>query len=210
MYRTGDVGRHRRDGVIEYLGRMDHQVKIRGHRIELGEIEARLREHAGVREAVVLAREDTPGAKRLVAYYTSSSANDPEQEVVGAEQLRLHLSASLPEYMVPAAYVRLESLPLTSNGKLDRKALPAPGSDAYSTSAYEPPQGEIESKLAQAWAEVLKLDQVGRHDNFFDLGGHSLLAMRVMARVREALKVEASNKGFVRPSGVDRSGPCSC
>ena len=117
--------------MIEYLGRMDHQVKIRGYRIELGEIEARLSEHAGVREAVVLAREDTPGAQRLVAYYTSSSATDAEQEVVGAEQLRLHLSASLPEYMVPAAYVRLESLPLTHNGKLDRKALPAPGSDAY-------------------------------------------------------------------------------
>jgi len=204
LYRTGDVGRYRRDGVIEYLGRMDHQVKIRGYRIELGEIEARLSEHAGVREAVVLAREDTPGAKRLVAYYTPSAATDPEQEVVGAEQLRLHLSASLPEYMVPAAYVRLESLPLMPNGKLDRKALPAPGSDAYSTCAYEPPQGEIETKLAQVWAEVLKLDQVGRHDNFFELGGHSLLAVRVMARVREALKVEVTIKDlFAHPVLTD-------
>ena len=194
LYRTGDIGRYRRDGVIEYLGRMDHQVKIRGYRIELGEIEARLSEHAGVREAVVLAREDTPGAKRLVAYYTSSSATDPEQEVVGAEQLRLHLSASLPEYMVPAAYVRLESLPLTPNGKLDRKALPAPGSMPIPAAPIRTSAGEIETKLAQVWAEVLKLDQVGRHDNFFDLGGHSLLAVRVMARVREALKVEVAIK----------------
>jgi amino acid adenylation domain-containing protein len=200
LYRTGDVGRYRRDGVIEYLGRIDHQVKIRGYRIELGEIEARLREHAGVREAAVLAREDTPGDKRLLAYYTNSSATHPEQEVVGAEQLRLHLSASLPEYMVPAAFVRLESLPLTPNGKLDRKALPAPGSDAFSTCAYEPPQGEIETRLAQVWAEVLKLNPVGRHDNFFELGGHSLLAVRVMARVREALKVEVAIKDlFAHP-----------
>ncbi|HEY2362259.1 MAG TPA: amino acid adenylation domain-containing protein, partial [Candidatus Angelobacter sp.] len=207
LYRTGDVGRYRADGVIEYLGRMDHQVKIRGYRIELGEIETRLSEHAGVQQAVVLAREDTPGTQRLVAYYTSSSATDPEQEVVGAEQLRLHLSASLPEYMVPAAYVRLESLPLTSNGKLDRKALPAPGSDAYSTCAYEPPQGEIETKLAQVWAEVLKLDQVGRHDNFFELGGHSLLAVRVMVRVREALKVEVTIKDlFAHPVLADLAG----
>src|SRR6185312_14441572 len=204
LYSTGDVGRYRQDGVIEYLGRMDHQVKIRGYRIELGEIEARLNEHQGVREAVVLAREDTPGAQRLVAYYTSSSSGDAEQEIVGAEQLRLHLSASLPDYMVPAAYVRLESLPLTHNGKLDRKALPAPDSDAYSTPAYEPPQGEIETKLAQVWAEVLKLGKVGRHDNFFDLGGHSLLAVRVMVRVREALQVEVTIKDlFAHPVLTD-------
>ena len=207
LYRTGDVGRYLQDGVIEYLGRMDYQVKIRGYRIELGEIETRLSEHPGVQQAVVLAREDTPGAQRLVAYYTSSSAAGPEHEVVSAEQLRLHLSASLQEYMVPAAYVQLESLPLTSNGKLDRKALPAPGSDAYSTSAYEPPQGEIETKLAQVWTEVLKLDQVGRHDNFFDLGGHSLLAVRVMVRVREALKVEVTIKDlFAHPVLTDLAG----
>jgi amino acid adenylation domain-containing protein len=204
LYRTGDIGRYRRDGVIEYLGRMDHQVKIRGYRIELGEIEARLSEHAGVQGAVVLAREDAPGTKRLVAYYTSSSATHPGQEVVGAEQLRLHLSASLPEYMVPAAYVRLESLPLTPNGKLDRKALPAPEGDAYGVRQYETPQGAIEELLAGIWAKLLHLERVGRHDNFFELGGHSLLAVRVIARVREALKVEVAIKDlFAHPVLTD-------
>jgi amino acid adenylation domain-containing protein len=183
MYRTGDLARWLADGTLAFLGRNDSQVKIRGFRIELGEIEARLMEHPSVREAVVMAREYAAGDKRLVAYYTSSAAADPEQEVA-AEQMRRHLSASLPEYMVPAAYVRLESLPLTPNGKLDRRALPAPDSDAYSTRAYEPPQGEMETKLAQVWAEVLKLDQVGRHDNFFALGGHSLLAVTLMERMR--------------------------
>jgi amino acid adenylation domain-containing protein len=184
MYRTGDLGRWLAGGNIEFLGRNDFQVKIRGFRIELGEIEARLSEHAGVQEAVVLAREDTPGDKRLVAYYTSSPVTDSEQEVVGAEQLRLHLSAALPDYMVPAAYVRLESLPLTPNGKLDRKALPAPEGDAYGVRQYEAPQGTIEKLLAGIWAELLKLDQVGRHDNFFELGGHSLMAVTLSERMR--------------------------
>ena len=182
MYRTGDLGRYLPDGNIEFLGRNDFQVKIRGFRIELGEIEARLMEHPGVREAVVIAREDTPGDKRLVAYYTSAEA----QGAGDAEQLRSHLSAVLPEYMVPAAYVHLESLPLTPNGKLDRRALPAPQADAYSTRGYEPPQGEIEEQLAGIWAEVLKLDKVGRHDNFFSLGGHSLLAVRVVEPDRDS------------------------
>src|SRR6202012_2053264 len=190
MYRTGDLGRWLADGNIEFLGRNDFQVKIRGFRIELGEIEARLAEHPGVREAVVVAREDTPGDKRLVAYYTVPVTDGLEAESLSAEPLRLHLSASLPEYMVPAAYVRLQSLPLTPNGKLDRKALPAPDSTSYSKSVYEPPRGETEIKLAELWAEVLKRDQMGRQDNFFEIFGHSLLAIRVIARVREALKVE--------------------
>jgi acyl carrier protein len=188
MYRTGDLGRWLADGNIEFLGRTDFQVKIRGFRIELGEIEARLAEHPAVREAVVIAREDTVGDKRLVAYYTSNE----EQQALDAEQLRSHLSALLPEYMVPAAYVHLESLPLTPNGKLDRKALPAPEADAYSTRGYEAPEGEIETKLAAVWAEVLKLDRIGRHDNFFALGGHSLLAVRVVTRLRQALSVEVA------------------
>jgi amino acid adenylation domain-containing protein len=185
LYRMGDRGRYLCDGNLEFIGRVDAQVKIRGFRIELGEIEARLAEHPGVQEAVVLAREDTPGDKRLVAYYTAK-----EQNSVGAQMLRAHLATRLPEYMVPAAYVRLESLPLTPNGKLDRKALPTPEGDAYGVRQYEAPQGTIEELLAGIWAELLKLEQVGRHDNFFELGGHSLLAVRVIARVREALKVK--------------------
>ena len=180
MYKTGDLGRWRQDGNIEFLGRNDFQVKIRGFRIELGEIEARLSEYADVREAVVLAREDTAGDKRLVAYYTTT-ATDMEP---GAEELRAHLSAKLPDYMVPAAFVKLECLPLTANGKLDRKALPAPEGDAYATRGYEPPQTETEAAVARIWAEVLKLERVGRHDNFFELGGHSLLAVTVIERLR--------------------------
>ena len=200
MYKTGDLGRWRQDGNIEFLGRNDFQVKIRGFRIELGEIEARLSEYADVREAVVLAREDTAGDKRLVAYYTTT-ATDMEP---GAEELRAHLSAKLPDYMVPAAFVKLERLPLTANGKLDRKALPAPEGDAYATRGYEPPQTETEAAVARIWAEVLKLERVGRHDNFFELGGHSLLAVRVMSRLRESLNVEVAIRDlFARPVLAD-------
>ena len=180
MYRTGDLGRWLEDGTIEFLGRNDFQVKIRGYRIELGEIEARLMEHAEVREAVVIAREDTPGEKRLVAYYTCGERSEATQEGPGAEALRTLLAAKLPEYMVPAAYVRLAVLPLTLNGKLDRRALPAPEGDAYAVRGYEAPVGEIEQALADIWAAVLKIDRVGRHDHFFELGGHSLLTLRVV------------------------------
>src|SRR5438270_934155 len=188
MYRTGDLGRWLADGNIEFVGRNDHQVKIRGFRIELGEIEARLAEHPEVREAVVLAREDQPGDKRLVAYYTASGMGEGEAARVGAERLRAHLSAVVPDYMVPTAYVRMERLPLTPNGKLDRKALPMPEQEAYAARGYEAPVGEIETKLAEVWAEVLHLEKVGRHDNFFDLGGHSLLMVRVQGRLREVLQ----------------------
>ncbi len=125
-----------------------------------------------------MAREDTPGDKRLVAYYTTSHPAASDQDISAAEQLRTHLSSVLPEHMVPAAYVSMESLPLTLNGKLDRRALPAPEAGAYAMRGYEPPQGGIETALAQIWAEVLKLDRIGRHDNFFSLGGHSLPAVR--------------------------------
>jgi len=147
-----------------FWGANDFQVKIRGFRIELGEIEARLQEHAEIREAVVIAREDGPGDKRLVAYVTAASE-------VGAEELRAHLSRRLPEYMVPAAFVRMECLPLTPNGKLDRKALPAPEGDAYAAQVYEAPEGEVEIQIAAIWSELLKVDRIGRHDNFFELGG---------------------------------------
>jgi amino acid adenylation domain-containing protein len=181
IYKTGDLGRWRADGTIEFLGRNDFQVKIRGFRIELGEIEARLREHAGVREAVVMAREDEPGDKRLVAYYTASQAS----EEVSVEGLRAHLLTKLPEYMVPSGWVQLDALPLTPNGKLDRKALPPPPAHCYAGRRYEEPQGELESQIAQIWGEILKRDRVGRHDNFFELGGHSLLAVRMTSRLQQ-------------------------
>jgi acyl carrier protein len=194
MYRTGDLGRWLADGDIEFLGRNDDQVKIRGYRIELGEIEAKLLEHAGVREAVVVAREDQPGEKRLMAYYTCAESSGQgergERKEVGAEVLRAHLSARLPEYMVPAAYVQLQSLPLTANGKVDRRALPAPDTDAYGVREYEVPVGETETKLAEIWAELLKVERVGRHDNFFDLGGHSLLAIKLVLRIQQNVGIK--------------------
>jgi acyl carrier protein len=200
MYRTGDLARYREDGNIECLGRVDHQVKIRGYRIELGEIEAVLKSQPEVKQAVVIVREDTPGDKRLVAYYTASPIGETEKGTIGAEQFRSHLSASLPEYMIPAAYVRLDDMPLTPNGKLDRKALPAPEADAYSTYNYEPPQGEMEMELAAIWTDVLKLERVGRHDNFFNLGGHSLAAVQVVTRLRQALSVELTIRDlFAQP-----------
>ncbi|HEY7768000.1 amino acid adenylation domain-containing protein, partial [Longimicrobium sp.] len=181
LYRTGDLARWRADGTMEFIGRTDFQVKVRGFRIELGEIEARLAEHADVREAAVMAREDVPEDVRLVAYVVGE---------VDAEALREHLSSALPEYMVPAAYVRLDALPLTPNGKLDRKALPAPDGDAFASRKYEAPVGTIEVALAEIWAELLRVERVGRRDNFFDQGGHSLLALQVLSRVRQVLNVE--------------------
>jgi amino acid adenylation domain-containing protein len=186
LYRTGDLGRYLPDGNIEFLGRNDFQVKIRGYRIELGEIEARLTSHVGVGEALVVAHEDNGGDQRLVAYYTPAAAH----AAADAEQLRMHLSAVLPEYMVPSAYVAMDRFPVTPNGKLDRRALPAPDGDAYLRSGYEPPQGEIEETLAGIWCELLGFERVGRHDNFFELGGHSLLAVRMIAKLRQALDRE--------------------
>ena len=181
MYRTGDLARFLADGNVEFLGRNDDQVKIRGFRIELGEIEARLREHAAVREAVVMVRQDAPGEKRLVAYITTTPIAN-SSELAGV--LRTYLGARLPDYMMPSAFVRLESFPLTPNGKLDRKALPAPDEEAFARQAYEPPQGELETIVALLWAELLKMDRVSRHDHFFDLGGHSLLAVQIVERLR--------------------------
>jgi acyl carrier protein len=185
MYRSGDRVRWRADGQIEFLGRIDGQVKLRGFRIELGEIEARLREHPAVREAAATVREDAPGERRLVAYFTAQGEDGADTAA-----LRAHLSARLPDYMVPAAFVRLDALPLTANNKLDRRALPAPEGEAFAAAAYEPPAGALEETLAQIWAECLGLERVGRHDNFFELGGHSLLAARVIALVRERLGAE--------------------
>jgi hypothetical protein len=197
MYRTGDLGRWLPDGNIQFLGRNDWQVKIRGFRIELGEIEARLAAHPAVREAVVVVvREDSLGDKRLAAYVVL--AGEP---ACTTAELRDYLKQKLPDYMVPAAWVVLPALPLTPNGKLDRKALPAPEAEAYSPRGYEAPQGETETILAGLWAEVLKLDRVGRHDNFFEWGGHSLLATQLISRIRGVLGVDVPLRSlFERPT----------
>ncbi|HEV2962010.1 MAG TPA: amino acid adenylation domain-containing protein, partial [Candidatus Angelobacter sp.] len=178
LYRTGDLARWQADGQLEYVGRSDDQIKLRGFRIELGEIEAVLAEHPAVRESVVVVGEDALGDQRLIAYYTAT------QTELNAEELRAHLSAKLPDYMVPSAFVRLESLPLTAHGKLDRKALPAPKTENHATGIYEAPLGEAETTLAAIWAEVLGVERVGRRDNFFQHGGHSLLAMTLIERMR--------------------------
>ena len=184
MYRSGDLGYWREDGLIEFVGRNDFQVKIRGFRIELGEIEARLGELPQVKEVVVLAREDHPGDKRLVAYWTAREEL-AEEALPDVGRLRDHLKAELPEYMVPSAFMRLETMPLNTSGKVDRKALPAPDVDSLITHMYEAPQGPVEEVLAGIWQELLGVERVGRHDNFFDLGGHSLLVMSLLSRMKE-------------------------
>jgi amino acid adenylation domain-containing protein/FkbM family methyltransferase len=185
VYRTGDLCRWLDDGSVEYLGRNDQQVKIRGFRIELGEIEAQLLAAAGVREAVVVARageagESGPGDARLVAYVVAHDGAEPDPSA-----LRAGLVASLPDYMVPAAIVRLAALPLTPNGKLDRNALPAPDRGAMAVRGFVPPSTPTEQQVAALWRELLGLEQVGRDDGFFELGGHSMLAIRMVARLRE-------------------------
>jgi len=182
VYRTGDLVRYREDGVLEFLGRLDHQVKLRGHRIELGEIDATLQAHPAVTAVVTVAREDTPGDLRLVAYYVPVNGGGPEVET----RLRDHLRALLPEVMVPGLFVGLPQLPMTPNGKVDRKALPAPEAGRRGAAALAPPGNAVEELLVQVWREALGVDRVGVDDNFFDLGGHSLLAVQVHQRlVRE-------------------------
>jgi amino acid adenylation domain-containing protein len=186
LYRTGDLVRYLPDGNIDYLGRIDNQVKLRGFRIEPGEIETVLARHPAVRETVVLRREDDPGDVRLVAYIV------PRREPAAIPtDLRSFLKRTLPEYMVPSAFVLLDSLPLTPSGKVDRKALPAPDrSRPGMEEGYVAPRNPIEELIAEIWAEVLRLEKVGIQDNFFDLGGHSLLATQVASRMRESLQVE--------------------
>ncbi|MGI8445563.1 amino acid adenylation domain-containing protein, partial [Pectobacterium versatile] len=178
LYKSGDLGRWLPNGDIEYLGRNDFQIKLRGFRIELGEIEARLIQCSGVGEAVVIAREDSPGDTRLVAYLCPQSGAE-----LHPTDLRQQLSRHLAEYMVPSAFVVLDAFPLTPNGKLDRRALPAPGQTAVARHDYEAPQGELEAALAQIWQDLLGLDRVGRHDQFFELGGHSLMIVRLIERL---------------------------
>jgi hypothetical protein len=188
LYRTGDLTRWKPDGVLELLGRMDHQVKIRGFRIELGEIASALRQHPMVGEAVVLAREDRPGAKRLVGYLVPSVV--PAAGVtVDPDEIRGFVRGRLPAYMVPSALVVMESLPLTPNRKLDRKALPAPEEVAEERERV-PPRTPLEKVLARIWMDILGVAEVGALDNFFDLGGHSLAATRVVTQLQDVFPLE--------------------
>jgi amino acid adenylation domain-containing protein len=184
MYRSGDLARYRPDGSIDYLGRLDDQVKIRGFRIELGEIEAALATLPGVRQAAVLVREDVPGDKRLVAYYV----HDQNAAMPDAPALRVALALTLPDFMLPAHFVQLDQLPLTLNGKLDRKALPLPD-QIRGENGYIAPRNDVEAMLADIWAGLLGIDRVGVHDNFFDLGGHSLLATTLASEIRVAFEI---------------------
>ncbi|NTW01287.1 MAG: amino acid adenylation domain-containing protein, partial [Oscillochloris sp.] len=186
LYRTGDLVRYLSDGNIEFLGRVDQQVKLRGFRIELGEIEAVLGQHPAVRGVIVLAREDTPGDKRLVAYVLAQ----PDTPADGAS-LRAYLSQRLPDYMLPSAFVILDAFPLTPSGKVDRRALPAPDAARPELiERYVAPRNPSEAEIATAWADVLGLEQIGIHDNFFELGGHSLLATRLVSRLRSFFHVD--------------------
>ncbi len=180
LYKTGDLARYLSDGNIEYLGRIDHQVKIRGFRIELGEIEALLSQHPQVHSVVVTARVDTSKNQRLVAYIVPQHQATPT-----TSELRHFLKQKLPEYMLPNAFVILESLPLTPNGKVDRRALPAPDLEVNRLVSFVPPRDTIELQLTQIWSEVLEVDCIGLQDNFFEVGGHSLLAVRLMAKIQQ-------------------------
>jgi natural product biosynthesis luciferase-like monooxygenase protein len=187
IYRTGDLARYRADGAVEFLGRVDHQVKLRGYRIELGEIETAMTDHPGVRKAVVLARDDQPGDRRLVGYYLS----DPRQPVDEAS-LRSMLRDRLPAYMVPSHFVVLSEFPQTPNGKIDRRALPAPERLAPAGGRPTPrgPASEVEAKIAAIWQDVLGIVSAGRDDNFFDIGGHSLLAVKALRLLRDTFEKE--------------------
>jgi amino acid adenylation domain-containing protein/thioester reductase-like protein len=178
LYKTGDLTRYRADGALEFLGRLDHQVKIRGFRIELGEIEAQLLQQPTIKDAVVVAREDQPGDKRLVAYVVPHTAEaDTEQAII--DGLKAQLKQLLPDYMLPSAFLVLDAMPLSANGKLDRKQLPAPNLSKQLKKTYVAPRTETEQALAEIWREVLGIDQVGIEDDFFQLGGHSLLATQL-------------------------------
>jgi amino acid adenylation domain-containing protein len=188
LYRTGDLARYLPDGSIEFLGRADHQVKLRGFRIEVGEVEAVLSAHGAVGGVAVVAREDARGGKRLVAYVVAAAGREHAELVA---EWRGYLRERLPDYMIPSAFVVLESLPLTPNGKVDRRALPAPDAAGTQTGAeFVAPRNPLEEALADIWRGLLEVERVGAHDNFFELGGHSLVATRVLSNVRRLFRIE--------------------
>jgi hypothetical protein len=201
LYKTGDVARYLPTGEIEFVGRRDDQVKVRGFRVELGEVEAVLGEHMGVREAVVVARDAVGGEKRLVAYVVGH-----EGQTVSTGDLRRYLKERVPEYMVPSAFMILDALPLTPNGKVNRRALPLPDrARPELEDAFIAPHSPVEDVLAGIWAQVLDLEQVGIHDNFFELGGHSLTATQVMSRLREAFRICGRTRQERRGSAPGRT-----
>ena len=192
MYRTGDLGRWRHDGQLEHMGRLDHQVKIRGHRIELGEIEANLGSHPGVARAVVIVREDRPGDQRITAYVV------PRGAMPAASEMREHLRATLPQYMLPQHFVSLELIPLLPNGKLARADLPHPGEAASEPRPEATPLGSPEERaIAEVWQRLLDVDAVEPNDNFFDLGGHSLLAVRAVSEIEAAIGLHLSPRRLI-------------
>ena len=197
LYRTGDLVRYSANGVLEYAGRRDLQVKVRGFRVEVGEIEAVLKQHRLVKQAVVTVREDDAGRKRLVAYIIAAQTSAPPAR----EELRRHLKDKLPEYMIPSLFLLLDTLPLTGSGKVDRRALPAPDAEhAALAEVFLAPRSGVEEMLASIWSDVLGVT-VGVNDNFFELGGHSLLATQVMSRVREAFGIEIALRSlFEQPT----------
>lgn len=198
MYKSGDLARYREDGILECLGRVDNQVKVRGYRIELGEIEATLASHPDVQSCAVLAREDEPGNRQLVAYVCPVNGVSP-----GQDELHGFLKQRMPEYMLPAHLVFLESLPLTPNGKVDRKALPAPSRQSIAATApFVAPRTKTEKALAAVWTELLKVENVGVNDGFFDLGGHSLLAFKATSRIRDILEVELPAQALFEHSTI--------
>ena len=207
LYKSGDLARHLPDGAIEFLGRIDHQVKMRGFRIELGEIESRLRDHAAVRDAVVVARPDASGDTQLVAYVVP--AHPDGQDIDGrdpiAAVLREHLKHALPHFMIPDAIVTLDSLPLSPNGKIDRRALPDPPAPD-SGDAYVAPRTDLEAQIADIWRQVLGVDRVGARDYFFDLGGHSLKTVQIRSRLSEQLGRRPAAAGRVRASDRRTAG----
>jgi acyl carrier protein len=199
LYKTGDLARFLPDGSLEFLGRTDHQVKVRGFRIELAEIETVLGEHPLVREVAVIAREDAPGDKRIVAYIVPRTGHGPD-----ISDLRNHLKRRLPDYMLPSVFVVLEFMPLSETGKIDRESLPAPEQSRPTLEqSYAAPTTALEKVLAGIFGEVLKIERVGVRDNFFELGGHSLLAARVVSQIRQIFAIELPVRKLFEESTVD-------